>query len=214
MAQEAIDRGVSDRPHTVEDSVARVVRLVPSTGAAVPTPPAAAGPCRPDSSSPPNPRRLRRIRCRRLCKTSTAHRTCSRSKRSTHPQIGDDETCPPPRPCGQPSISVTGMLMTGLPYLMRLIRLRGARAEVGGAGVGSGGSGGGGRHDVTQFRPGDEVFGTCDGAFAEYASVPGGSSRPSRPPSPSSKRPPSPPPPAPPSRRCATQAGSGRGRRY
>jgi NADPH:quinone reductase-like Zn-dependent oxidoreductase len=27
---------------------------------------------------------------------------------------------------------------------------------------------------VTQLQPGDEVFGWCDGSFAEYASVPGG----------------------------------------
>ncbi|AHH95573.1 NAD(P)-dependent alcohol dehydrogenase [Kutzneria albida] len=60
-------------------------------------------------------------------------------------------------------------LMTGLPYLVRAmgyglrapkVRVRGrefaGRVEVVGA-------------DVTGFRPGDEVFGICDGAFAEYA---------------------------------------------
>lgn len=62
-------------------------------------------------------------------------------------------------------------LMTGLPYLLRLMGygLRAPRVPVRGrevAGrveaVGAG---------VTRFRPGDEVFGFCEGAFAEYATA-------------------------------------------
>ncbi len=60
-------------------------------------------------------------------------------------------------------------LMTGLPYLMRIIgagllkpKNRVAGEDVAGRveAVGT---------KVTQFQPGDEVFGTCNGSFAEYA---------------------------------------------
>jgi NADPH:quinone reductase-like Zn-dependent oxidoreductase len=60
-------------------------------------------------------------------------------------------------------------LTTGQPYLLRLLGfgLRAPKLPVRGADfagtveeIGDG---------VTRFRPGDEVFGTCDGAFAEHA---------------------------------------------
>jgi NADPH:quinone reductase-like Zn-dependent oxidoreductase len=61
--------------------------------------------------------------------------------------------------------------MTGLPYLFRIAGsgLRAPRARVRGIDVA-------GRveaigKDVTRFQAGDEVFGTCDGAFAEYATA-------------------------------------------
>ena len=60
-------------------------------------------------------------------------------------------------------------LMTGLPYLLRLAGggLRRPKVRVGGKDVA-------GRVEavganVTQFQPGDEVFGICHGSFAEYA---------------------------------------------
>jgi len=61
-------------------------------------------------------------------------------------------------------------LMTGTPYAIRLVSgMRAPKQRVRGqdvAGyvevVGDG---------VTRFRPGDEVFGVCDGAFAEYATA-------------------------------------------
>lgn len=60
-------------------------------------------------------------------------------------------------------------LMTGLPYLVRVMGfgLRKPKARVPGRDVAGSVEAVG--KDVTQFAPGDEVFGTCRGAFAEYA---------------------------------------------
>jgi NADPH:quinone reductase-like Zn-dependent oxidoreductase len=62
-------------------------------------------------------------------------------------------------------------VVTGLPYAIRpKLGLRRPKARVRGqemagrvAAIGEG---------ATQFQPGDEVFGTCEGAFAEYVSAP------------------------------------------
>jgi NADPH:quinone reductase-like Zn-dependent oxidoreductase len=59
-------------------------------------------------------------------------------------------------------------VMTGLPYLGRMaFGLRRPKARVRGQDV-AGRIEAVGR-DVTRFQPGDEVFGACNGAFAEYA---------------------------------------------
>jgi NADPH:quinone reductase-like Zn-dependent oxidoreductase len=60
-------------------------------------------------------------------------------------------------------------LMTGLPYFVRLMGfgLRKPKSRV--LGLDVAGSVDGVGTDVAQFRAGDEVYGTCRGAFAEYA---------------------------------------------
>jgi NADPH:quinone reductase-like Zn-dependent oxidoreductase len=63
-------------------------------------------------------------------------------------------------------------LMTGLPYMLRVVGfgLRAPKTPVRGIDV-AGTIEAVGRN-VTEFRAGDEVFGTCEGAFAEYARAP------------------------------------------
>jgi NADPH:quinone reductase-like Zn-dependent oxidoreductase len=60
-------------------------------------------------------------------------------------------------------------LTTGQPYLIRALGfgLRAPRTRVRGMDVAGRVEAVG--PDVTRFRPGDEVYGTCDGSFAEYA---------------------------------------------
>ncbi len=60
-------------------------------------------------------------------------------------------------------------LMTGMPYLLRVMGfgLRAPRTRVRGEAVAGSVEAVG--KEVTQFQPGDEVFGVCEGAFAEYA---------------------------------------------
>ena len=65
-------------------------------------------------------------------------------------------------------------VMAGKPYLLRVMGfgLRKPKALVRGRDVAGVIEAVGG--NVTRFRPGDEVFGTADGSFAEYASAPEG----------------------------------------
>jgi NADPH:quinone reductase-like Zn-dependent oxidoreductase len=64
--------------------------------------------------------------------------------------------------------------MTGLPYLIRVVvptlGLRKPKVPV--LGIDVAGTVEAVGQKVTRFQPGDEVFGWCDGAFAEYASAP------------------------------------------
>ena len=64
----------------------------------------------------------------------------------------------------------TWHLMTGVPYLMRLVTgLRGPRTAVAGWAVSGTVEAVG--EDVTGFAPGDAVFGTCRGSFAQYTAA-------------------------------------------
>jgi NADPH:quinone reductase-like Zn-dependent oxidoreductase len=82
------------------------------------------------------------------------------------PEIGDDEVLVRVHAA---SIHVGDwMLMTGVPYLMRMATgLRKPKNQVPGTDVAGTVEAIG--KDVQRFRPGDEVFGWCTGAFAEYA---------------------------------------------
>ncbi|MEV4333370.1 NAD(P)-dependent alcohol dehydrogenase [Streptomyces sp. NPDC049597] len=86
------------------------------------------------------------------------------------PVAGDDDVLVRVRAAGvDPSV---WHLMTGLPYPIRLMGfgLRTPRLRVRGWDV-AGNVEAVGRN-VTRFKPGDEVFGTCEGSFAEYACAP------------------------------------------
>ncbi len=84
------------------------------------------------------------------------------------PEIGDDDMLV--RVLAASAHIGDWHLMTGLPYLIRMVSgLRTPKARVRGSDVAGRVEAAG--KDVTRFQPGDEVFGTCDGSFAEYAIV-------------------------------------------
>jgi len=82
------------------------------------------------------------------------------------PELGDDDVLVRVLAAGvDPGV---WHLMTGLPYLVRLgFGLRAPKTPVRGMDVAGRVEAVG--ENVTQFEVGDEVFGTCNGSFAEYA---------------------------------------------
>ena len=101
----------------------------------------------------------------------TAAQEVWRLEEIARPTIGDDDILIQVRAAALDM--GTWHIMTGLPYLLRLIvpafGLRGPKHAVPGgdvagvvAAVGA---------NVTRFKVGDEVFGTCDGSVAEYATT-------------------------------------------
>ena len=82
------------------------------------------------------------------------------------PTIGDDEILVRVR-----AASVdrgTWHVMTGLPYLIRIAGFGVRRPKAPNPGRSVAGTVESIGKEVTGFKPGDEVYGTCDGAFAEY----------------------------------------------
>ena len=83
------------------------------------------------------------------------------------PAIGDDEVLVEVR-----AASVdrgTWHLMTGLPKLMRIMGFGIRRPKAPNPGRSLSGIVEAIGQKVTEFKPGDEIYGTCDGSFAEYA---------------------------------------------
>jgi NADPH:quinone reductase-like Zn-dependent oxidoreductase len=82
------------------------------------------------------------------------------------PVVGDDEVLVGVRAAGvDPGV---WHLMTGVPYLVRVIGYGLRKPKVGIRGRDVAGRVEAVGTNVTRFRPGDEVFGICDGSFAEY----------------------------------------------
>ncbi|MCW3043348.1 MAG: Alcohol dehydrogenase zinc-binding domain protein [Actinobacteria bacterium] len=83
------------------------------------------------------------------------------------PTIGDDEILVHVR-----AASVdrgTWHLMAGLPYPMRVMGFGFRRPKAANPGRSVAGTVESVGKNVNEFKPGDEVYGTCDGSFAEYA---------------------------------------------
>jgi NADPH:quinone reductase-like Zn-dependent oxidoreductase len=83
------------------------------------------------------------------------------------PTIGDDEILVHVRAASLDR--GTWHLMAGLPYPMRVMGFGLRRPKAANPGRSMAGTVESVGKNVTEFKPGDEVYGTCDGSFAEYA---------------------------------------------
>lgn len=107
----------------------------------------------------------------------------------------------------------TWHLMAGLPYPVRLAGFGLRRPKYANPGRSLAGTVAAVGAEVRGVEPGDEVFGICNGSFAEYARVRTDKLSPSRRTCPSAKLPPYPSPASPRSRPFATRHESGPDRR-
>ena len=82
------------------------------------------------------------------------------------PTIGDDEILV--RVCAASVDRGTWHLLTGRPNLMRIMGFGFRRPKVLNPGRCLAGTVEAVGRGVTEFKPGDAVYGTCDGSFAEY----------------------------------------------
>jgi NADPH:quinone reductase-like Zn-dependent oxidoreductase len=86
------------------------------------------------------------------------------------PQVGDDDVLVRVQAAG---VHIGDWhVMTGLPYMLRVVGFGFRAPKVRIRGMDVAGTVEAVGKNVTWFRVGDDVFGTCDGAFAEYASTP------------------------------------------
>ena len=108
-------------------------------------------------------------RCRRSSRTryGTAPEAVLRLAEIARPTIGDDEVLV--RVAAASVDKGTWHVMTGLPYAMRLAGFGVRQPKAPNPGRSLAGTVESVGKNVTAFKPGDEVYGTCDGSFAEYA---------------------------------------------
>ncbi|MGA3219342.1 MAG: alcohol dehydrogenase catalytic domain-containing protein, partial [Acidimicrobiales bacterium] len=83
------------------------------------------------------------------------------------PMIGDDDVLV--RVHAASVDRGTWHIMTGLPYPMRVMGFGFRRPKAANPGRNLAGTVESVGQDVTELKPGDEVYGTCDGSFAEFA---------------------------------------------
>lgn len=86
------------------------------------------------------------------------------------PEVGDDDVLVRVHAAG---VHIGDWhVMTGLPYLLRVVGFGFRAPKIRVRGMDVAGTVEAVGKNVTRLQVGDEVFGTCDGAFAEYASTP------------------------------------------
>src|SRR5579862_4017579 len=120
----------------------------------------------------PRPRNVETMQAIAQHEYGSAPEDVLRLEEIARPAIGDSDVLVRVR-----AVSVdrgTWHLMTGLPKLMRIMGFGFRRPKQANPGRSLAGTVEAVGRNVTEFTPGDEVYGTCDGSFAEYARAPVG----------------------------------------